>query len=110
MPVPHTGLAMTVEQFQLFADRLRNHGVDFIIEPHLRFQVRLCIMSMVRSRAAHVVSMRYSAACVELNGHVSGMWSFLMGTMRYVVGRLAHGKASLCGISTMWWIMCLLRV
>lgn len=40
VPVPHTGLAMTVDSFQLFADRLRKHGVPFVIEPHLRFQVQ----------------------------------------------------------------------
>ncbi|CAM9916490.1 unnamed protein product, partial [Ascophyllum nodosum] len=38
VPVPHTGLAMTVEQFHLFADRLRKHDVKFVIEPHLRFK------------------------------------------------------------------------
>lgn len=39
VPVPHTGLAMTVDQFHMFADRLRKHGVTFMIEPHLRFKV-----------------------------------------------------------------------
>ncbi|CAM9729127.1 unnamed protein product [Ectocarpus sp. 8 AP-2014] len=38
VPVPHTGLAMTVEQFHQFAGRLRKHGVDFVVEPHLRFK------------------------------------------------------------------------
>lgn len=41
VPVPHTGLAMTVGQFHKFAERLRAHGVEFVVEPHLRFQVRL---------------------------------------------------------------------
>lgn len=31
---------MTVEQFHLFANRLRDHGVQFIVEPHLRFKAR----------------------------------------------------------------------
>jgi extradiol dioxygenase family protein len=37
VPVPHTGLALTVEQFHELAARLKEHGIDFIIEPHLRF-------------------------------------------------------------------------
>jgi extradiol dioxygenase family protein len=32
------GLALTVEQFHSLADRLRQAGVSFIIEPHLRFK------------------------------------------------------------------------
>jgi uncharacterized protein len=38
VPVPHAGIALTVDQFHELADRLRNHGIQFIIEPHLRFQ------------------------------------------------------------------------
>jgi uncharacterized protein len=38
VPVPHTGLALTVEQFHDLADRLKKAGITFIIEPHLRFQ------------------------------------------------------------------------
>ena len=37
MPVPHAGLALTVEQFHDLAERLRQAGIHFIIEPHLRF-------------------------------------------------------------------------
>ncbi|CAN0298639.1 unnamed protein product [Ectocarpus fasciculatus] len=29
---------MTVEQFHLFAGRLRDQGVEFVVEPHLRFK------------------------------------------------------------------------
>jgi uncharacterized protein len=32
------GLALSVEQFHQLADRLRKAGVQFIIEPHLRFE------------------------------------------------------------------------
>lgn len=35
--MPHTGLALTVEQFHELAARLKEHGIEFIIEPHLRF-------------------------------------------------------------------------
>lgn len=38
VPVPHAGLALTVDQFHDLAERLRNAGVEFIIEPHLRFK------------------------------------------------------------------------
>lgn len=31
---------MTVDQFHLFANRLREYKVEFIVEPHLRFKVR----------------------------------------------------------------------
>jgi len=37
VPVPHFGLALTVEQFHALADRVRKAGIEFIIEPHLRF-------------------------------------------------------------------------
>lgn len=38
VPVPHTGLALTVDQFHALAERVRSHGIEFIIQPHLRFQ------------------------------------------------------------------------
>lgn len=38
VPVPHAGLALTVEQFHALAERLRLAGVKFIIKPHLRFK------------------------------------------------------------------------
>lgn len=37
VPVPHAGLALTVEQFHALAERVRESGVKFIIEPTLRF-------------------------------------------------------------------------
>ena len=37
VPVPHAGLALTVDQFHNLADRLKKAGVKFIIEPHLQF-------------------------------------------------------------------------
>lgn len=36
--MPHFGLALTVEQFHELAERARQGGVHFEIEPHLRFQ------------------------------------------------------------------------
>lgn len=38
VPVPHMGLALTVEEFHNLAERVRKAGIQFIIEPHLRFE------------------------------------------------------------------------
>lgn len=38
IPVPHFGLAMTEEEFHSLAERLKNAGIKFIVEPHLRFK------------------------------------------------------------------------
>ena len=37
VPVPHFGLALTVEEFHALAKRVEAAGVEFIIKPHLRF-------------------------------------------------------------------------
>mmetsp|Transcript_8954 Transcript_8954/g.32969 ORF Transcript_8954/g.32969 Transcript_8954/m.32969 type:complete len:189 (+) Transcript_8954:38-604(+) len=38
VPVPHFGLAMSVDDFHQLAERVRTAGIEFVIEPHLRFQ------------------------------------------------------------------------
>ena len=38
IPVPHFGLALTEEQFHDLAGRVRDAGIAFIVEPHLRFK------------------------------------------------------------------------
>ncbi|MGI9155202.1 MAG: VOC family protein [Marmoricola sp.] len=38
VPVPHFGLVLDVEGFQRLARRLGEAGVDFVIEPHVRFE------------------------------------------------------------------------
>ena len=38
VPVPHFGLILTVPGFQALAERLRAAGVEFIIEPYVRFE------------------------------------------------------------------------
>lgn len=38
VPVPHMGLALTVEEFHKLAERVRRAGIKFIIEPTLRFE------------------------------------------------------------------------
>ena len=38
VPVPHTGLVLSLAEFHALAARVREYGVDFIIEPHKRFE------------------------------------------------------------------------
>lgn len=37
VPVPHFGVVLRPAEWQALADRLRAHGVTFVIEPHTRF-------------------------------------------------------------------------
>jgi len=38
VPVPHFGLILTVAKFHELADRLRDAGITFVIEPYRRFE------------------------------------------------------------------------
>jgi extradiol dioxygenase family protein len=38
VPVPHFGLILSVAGFQTLAERLRDAGVQFVIEPYVRFE------------------------------------------------------------------------
>lgn len=38
VPVPHYGVVLPWEEFEPFASRLKQKGVEFIIEPYIRFQ------------------------------------------------------------------------
>ncbi|MCU1699737.1 MAG: putative dioxygenase [Mycobacterium sp.] len=38
VPVPHFGLILSVPGFQALAGRLRDAGVDFVIDPYVRFE------------------------------------------------------------------------
>ena len=38
VPVPHYGVVLPWEEFEPFAKRLTQKGVEFIIEPYIRFQ------------------------------------------------------------------------
>eukprot|EP00043_Microstomoeca_roanoka_P027719 m.15660 g.15660 ORF g.15660 m.15660 type:complete len:204 (+) comp7892_c0_seq2:91-702(+) len=38
VPVPHFGCVLSWEGFDRLAERLQNHNIKFIIEPHVRFQ------------------------------------------------------------------------
>lgn len=37
VPVPHFGVVLPPADWQALADRLRAHGIEFVIEPHTRF-------------------------------------------------------------------------
>lgn len=37
VPVPHFGVLLTPDAFEALASRLRDAGVEFVIEPHVRF-------------------------------------------------------------------------
>ena len=38
VPVPHCGVVLEMEQWQSLAQRLKQHGVKFVIEPYIRFE------------------------------------------------------------------------
>jgi hypothetical protein len=38
VPVPHFGLILTVPEFHKLSERLRAAGIDFVIEPYVRFE------------------------------------------------------------------------
>ena len=38
VPVPHFGVVLEMDNWQTLAERLKQHGVKFVIEPYIRFQ------------------------------------------------------------------------
>ncbi|NNF81184.1 MAG: glyoxalase [Flavobacteriaceae bacterium] len=38
VPVPHFGVVLPWEKFESFAEHLRGHTIEFIIEPYIRFE------------------------------------------------------------------------
>jgi uncharacterized protein len=38
VPVPHCGVVLEMSAWQTLADRLKQHRVQFVIEPHIRFR------------------------------------------------------------------------
>jgi uncharacterized protein len=38
VPVPHFGVVLEWDEWQKLADRLKKHGVKFVIEPYIRFK------------------------------------------------------------------------
>lgn len=59
VPVPHFGLALSLSEFHALAERLRSKGVQFAIEPHLRFKGELLVAGAVLSGCPpHAASLR----------------------------------------------------
>ena len=38
VPIKHSGVILEWQQWHEFADKLRSHSIEFIIEPHIRFE------------------------------------------------------------------------
>lgn len=38
VPVPHFGVVLEMGDWQMLAERLKQHGVQFVIEPYIRFE------------------------------------------------------------------------
>lgn len=38
VPVPHFGIVLPMDEFKTFAEKLKSKGVEFIIEPKIRFE------------------------------------------------------------------------
>ena len=38
VPVPHFGIVLPIDEFRAFAEKLKSKGVEFIIEPKIRFE------------------------------------------------------------------------
>ncbi len=38
VPVPHFGIVLPMDEFKIFAEKLKDKGVEFVIEPKIRFQ------------------------------------------------------------------------
>lgn len=38
VPVPHFGVVLTMADWEALAERLRQHNIQFVIEPHIRFK------------------------------------------------------------------------
>ena len=38
VPVPHFGVVLSLPEWRTLADRLKAHGIGFVIEPHVRFE------------------------------------------------------------------------
>jgi len=38
VPIPHFGIVLEWKQFDIFSEKLKSSGINFIIEPYLRFE------------------------------------------------------------------------
>ena len=38
VPVPHFGVVLSMDRWRMFAEGLRASAIEFVIEPHIRFE------------------------------------------------------------------------
>ena len=38
VPIPHFGIVLEWDQFDLFSDKIRSSNIEFVIEPYVRFE------------------------------------------------------------------------
>ena len=38
VPIPHFGIVLDLDHWKILAERLQQHGVEFVIEPYIRFE------------------------------------------------------------------------
>ena len=54
VPVSHFGMALTTEQFQGLADQVKSSGIEFVLEPHLRFEGKFQLINVKNFRRRRV--------------------------------------------------------
>ncbi|MBH5322222.1 VOC family protein [Aurantiacibacter sediminis] len=68
VPVPHFGIVLGMEEWQELADRLTARGVEFEIEPHIRFQGQPGEQATMffRDPSGNAIEMKAFADCSKL--------------------------------------------
>ena len=66
VPIPHFGLALSTEQFHQLASRVKEADIQFVLEPHLRFQG---LAAQVLTTTTTITSCRGSRHCMLTGKH-----------------------------------------
>ena len=73
VPVPHFGMALTTEQFHGLADKVKSSGIEFVLEPHLRFEgtglPRYLLHASERPGRLHTQAMHVPYLCMSSLTH-----------------------------------------
>ena len=83
VPVPHYGLALTLEQFHVLAERVRDAGVHFEIEPHVRFSGQpgtVCDYNLRACTHAHTLAHKVLALSTPLVQHTCIQKGFIQNS------------------------------
>jgi hypothetical protein len=96
VPVPHFGLALSVEQFHALADRLKAAGIKFIIEPHLRFVGKpgeqvLCMLELLC-----LCTLNSLCLCRAPASWFTGAWHFCTAVVSMADKATAHAPCLIC--------------